>query len=150
MRRECRERFSCRRLQRKPLVSYPSMHHGTCVSHVPWCMSAPLTRGGGENVPGIPGACAAHKFTYLAHAESVSASWCCAFVVTHSDRVTHMCVTTLSPWFCEACRVSKQNRPNSMKKNVKHFAVHDQTITHIMAWRRPGAKPLSELMLEYC
>ena len=34
------------------------MHHGTCVTHVPWCMSGSLTRGDGENVPGIPGACA--------------------------------------------------------------------------------------------
>ena len=34
------------------------MHHGTCVMHVPWCMSGSLTCGGGENVPGIPGACA--------------------------------------------------------------------------------------------
>ena len=47
-----------RRLQRKSLVSDPGMHHGTCVTHVPWCMSGSLTRGGGENVPGIPGACA--------------------------------------------------------------------------------------------
>ena len=53
------------RLQRKPLVSDPSMHHGTCVTHVPWCMSGSLTRGGGENVPGIPGACATRNFTYL-------------------------------------------------------------------------------------
>ena len=47
-----------RRFQRKPLVSDPGMHHGTCVSHVPWCMSGSLTCGDGENVPGIPGACA--------------------------------------------------------------------------------------------
>ena len=47
-----------RRFQRKPLVSDPGMHHGTCVTHVPWCMSGSLTRGDGENVPGIPGACA--------------------------------------------------------------------------------------------
>ena len=33
-------------------------HHGTCATHVPWCMSGSLTRCGGENVPGIPGACA--------------------------------------------------------------------------------------------
>ena len=46
------------RLQIKPLVSDPNMHHGTCVTHVPWCMSGSLTRGRGENVPGIPGACA--------------------------------------------------------------------------------------------
>ena len=52
-------------LQRKPLVSDPGMHHCTCVTHVPWCMSGSLSRDGVENVPGIPGACATHNFTYL-------------------------------------------------------------------------------------
>ena len=28
-----------RQFQRKPLVSDPGMHHGTWVTHVPWCMS---------------------------------------------------------------------------------------------------------------
>ena len=65
MRRECRERFPHHRLQRKLLVSNPGMHHGTCDTHVPWCMSGSLIRGGWENVPGIPGACAPHNFTYL-------------------------------------------------------------------------------------
>ena len=41
------------------------MHHGTCVTHVPWCMSGSLTRGGDENVPAIPGACGTQNFTYL-------------------------------------------------------------------------------------
>ena len=54
MRWERRERFPRHRLQRKPLVSDPSMHHGSCVTHMPWCMSRSQTRGGGENVPGIP------------------------------------------------------------------------------------------------
>ena len=58
MRRECRERFPRRRIRRKPWVNDPGMHHGTCVTHVPWCMSESLTHGGGENVPSIPGACA--------------------------------------------------------------------------------------------
>ena len=66
MRRECRERFPRHQFQRKPLVTDPGMHHGTCVTHVPWCMSGLLTRGGGGNVPGIPGACATRNFTYLA------------------------------------------------------------------------------------
>ena len=61
-----RERFPRHRLQRQPLVSDPGMHHGTCATHVPWCMSGSLTHGGGENVPGIPGACATHNVTYLA------------------------------------------------------------------------------------
>ena len=60
MLRECWERFPRHRLQSKSL-----MHHGTCVTHVTWCMSWSLTRGGGENVPGIPGACATRNFTYL-------------------------------------------------------------------------------------
>ena len=42
------------------------MHHGTWVTHVQWCMSGSLTRGGGENVAGIPGPCATRNFTYLA------------------------------------------------------------------------------------
>ena len=44
--------FPRRRFQRKPIVSDPGMHHGTCVTHVPWCMSGSLTCGDGENVPG--------------------------------------------------------------------------------------------------
>ena len=54
--------FPATDFERKPLVSDHGMHHGTCVTHVPWCMSWLLTRGGGEN---IPGACATHNFTYL-------------------------------------------------------------------------------------
>ena len=50
--------FPRRRFQRKPLVSDPGMYHGTCVTHVPWCMSGSLTRGDGGKVPDIPGACA--------------------------------------------------------------------------------------------
>ena len=60
------ERLPRHRLQRKLLASDPDMHHGTCVTHVPWCMSGSLNRSGGENVAGIPGACATRNFTYLA------------------------------------------------------------------------------------
>ena len=66
MRWECPVRFPHHRLQRKPLVSDPDMHHGTYVTHVPWCMSGLLTCVGGENVLGIPGACATHNFAYMA------------------------------------------------------------------------------------
>ena len=47
-----------------PRVSDPGMHHGMCVTHVPRCMPGSPTGGflwngeNGENVPGIPGACA--------------------------------------------------------------------------------------------
>ena len=42
---------------------HPGMYHSTRVTHVPWCMSGSLPHGGGENVPGIPGA--KLNFTYL-------------------------------------------------------------------------------------
>ena len=54
MHRVCQERFPRHRLQRKPLVSDPGMHHGTCLTHVPWCLSGSLTRGGGKTFPTFP------------------------------------------------------------------------------------------------
>ena len=62
----CRERIRRHQLERKPLVSDPGMHYGTCMTHVPWCMSGSLTRCAGENVPGIAGRCATLNFTHLA------------------------------------------------------------------------------------
>ena len=40
-------------------------NHWWCVTHVPWCMSGTLTSGGGENVPGIPGAYETRNFAHL-------------------------------------------------------------------------------------
>ena len=57
--------FSPPPISKKLLVSDTGMHHGTCVTYGPWWMSGSLTRGGGENVPGIPGACATRDFLYL-------------------------------------------------------------------------------------
>ena len=59
-------RFFRHWFQRKLLVSDPGVHHGMCVTYVPWCMSGSLTFGGGENAPGIPVACATRNFAYLA------------------------------------------------------------------------------------
>ena len=59
------ESFPHNRLQRKSLVNDPGMHYDTCVTHVPWCMSESLTRCSGENVTGIPGACATRNYVYL-------------------------------------------------------------------------------------
>ena len=63
-----------------PRISYPDMHHGTCVTHVPWCMPGSLTSGflwcrWRGNVPGIPGACTAYKFTYLVRVPCSVTHW---------------------------------------------------------------------------
>ena len=65
MHREYRERCPRHRLQRKPLVNDPGKYHGTCVTHEPLYMLGSLTRGGGDNVPGFPGACATPNLRYL-------------------------------------------------------------------------------------
>ena len=58
-----------------PTSKDPGMDHGTCVTHVPWCMSGSLTCGGGENVLSIPGACATRNFTYLARGPLYFHDW---------------------------------------------------------------------------
>ena len=63
--------FPRRRLLRKPLVSDPDMHHDTCLTHVPWCMSGSLAAVGRENVSGIPGACAPANFRIWPEAHSM-------------------------------------------------------------------------------
>ena len=49
--------FSPPPTSKKTVVSDLGMHHGTCVRHVPWCMSGSPTRGvggGGETFPAFP------------------------------------------------------------------------------------------------
>ena len=50
--------FHATDFKRKPLVSDRGMHHGTCVTHAPWCISGSLTPGGWETFP-----------AFLAHAQ---------------------------------------------------------------------------------
>ena len=79
--------FARRRFQRKLLVSDPGMHHGTCVTHVPWCMPGSPTCGDGENVPGIPGACAPAIVRIWQEAHGATSSvpkWC-----YHINRYLH-------------------------------------------------------------
>ena len=52
------------------------MHRGTCVTYVSWWMSGSLTRGGGENIPGIPSACATRSFAYLARGSCSHWQYC--------------------------------------------------------------------------
>ena len=67
-----------------PRVNDPDMHHGTCMTHVPWCMPGSLTSGflwcrSRGNVPGIAGACATRNFTYLVRGP-LKVTRCCGFI----------------------------------------------------------------------
>ena len=86
-----------RRIQRKTRVSDPRMHHSTCVTHVPWCMSGLLTRGGGENVPGIPGACAPAiwRIWQEAHGKHDQETFVYAFDAVNQSFVP---IKALCPW----------------------------------------------------
>ena len=51
-------------------VSDPDMHHGTCVTHVPWCMPGSLTSGASVSFEvggrvNVPSACTIRNLTYL-------------------------------------------------------------------------------------
>ena len=65
----------------KETASQRSRHASRHVRHtcaLMRCMSKSLSRGVGENVPGIPGACSTRNFTYLARGSSSRAiltSW---------------------------------------------------------------------------
>ena len=117
MRNECRERFPHHRLETKPLISDSGMHHGTHVTHVPRCMSGSLTRGGGGNVPGIPGVCATLNFTYLSIGPWHRFIWHCRPFAWES---------TMTSWFpaqmpimCGLkCSQSKQTNEQIIKLSV--------------------------------
>ena len=75
-----------RRFQRKPLVSDPGMHHGTYMTHVPWCMPGSLACSDGETFPAFPAHahpqfCVSGKRPmmkhglYLAHFDNVGSMW---------------------------------------------------------------------------
>ena len=92
-------------LSQPPLVSDPGMQQGhTCVTHVPWCMSGSLSRGGGENVPGITGACATPNYTYLARGP-----W---------DRVWTICYLRISPKTSFAYNLARSYRVCEIKRTT--------------------------------
>ena len=96
MRRECRERFPRHRLQRKPLVGEPGMHNGTCVTHVALCIAGLLIRTGGENVLGIPSACATQLFTYPARGPWIHAFW------NNAMNAITICIRDCIPYILDA------------------------------------------------
>ena len=83
--------FPRRRFQKKLLVSDPGMHHGTCVTHVPWCMSGSLTCGDGENVPGIPGACHPAILRIWQEAHGTGTVWSVLPLLSHIYRIKPTC-----------------------------------------------------------
>ena len=99
------------------------MHHGTCVTHVPWFMSGSLTCGAGENVPGIPGDCATRKFTYLARGPWI--------LQVNGLSVTHVVVCSYYlDWVCEQKSVSVHIKYTSLTHwgRLTHICIGKLTI----------------------
>ena len=106
-----------------PQVSDPDMHHGTCVTHLPWCMPGSLTIGflwnrrRGENVPGIPGACATCNFTYLVRGplstysnnEREPHSWLCfiSYCIVIIIIIPCLRFFAITEWMCAWCIVAE-------------------------------------------
>ena len=113
MLRECQERIPRHRLQTNSLDSDPGMHYGTCVTHVPWCMSGSLTRDGGENVPGIPGACTTRNFAYLARGP-----WYGSYLFMYTLRLTQRAGDKA---LCHICSNLHSDRFHSIVKTTILF-----------------------------
>ena len=122
MRRVCSERFSRHRLHKKLLVSDPGMHHGTCVTHVPLCMSGSLTRSGAKNVPGIPGTYATRNCTYLARGPYEIK------IYSPKRSAWSAILTVLKMGFCgeKVCRLQL--------KKIREFRINDGLTGYIIAW----------------
>ena len=102
-----------------PRVRDPDMHHGTCVTHVPWCMPGSLTSGflwnwrREENVPGISGACATCNFTYL-----VRGPWPEPMLTQITNTILHQCW----PWPRIYFHVTRGQWPNTCTGQVKSIS----------------------------
>ena len=142
MRRECRECFPRHWLQRKPPVSDPGMHHGTCAT--PWCVSGSLTRGGGENVPGIPGACVTYNFTHLARGPWVLQRQEMAKINWQPGHKTHcktcallwISLSTLRSMMCANDQVYRDLKMKSVCLHIplfhyQHYADRSEIIEHM-------------------
>ena len=128
--RECRERFHRHWLQRNPQFSDPAMHHGTCVTHVPWCTSGSLTCGGGENVPGIPGTSATNPQFYI------SGKWPMQPVIPDGIHL----IKGHSSWICDYrddnWNQSAYNLPsiNILLDNYKSFPHYSSILDHVISY----------------
>ena len=155
--------FPRRRLQRKQLVSDPAMHHVTCVTHVPWCMSGSLAPGGGENVPGIPGASAIFRIWQEAHACSwhscriwqLLICYCCQMWMVCSVYIIPLFFTVWTTWFLASNSLDKIAKREIVKRlfcDVIHGNLsvaggyrasewqHDITIRYHLATRQDNSK----------
>ena len=122
--------FPRHRRQRKPLVSDPGMH----LTHVPWCMSGSVTRDGGENVPGIPGACPARNFAYLVRGPFTGICSCSGketpklqiFSADHNTEIYLPCILTVLNMriFGFVCAIYIHVRWLSINKNTQRHAAH--------------------------
>ena len=107
-------------------VSDPDMHHGTCVTHVSWCMLGSLTSGflwgrWRENVPGIPGACTTRNFTYL-----VRGPWDTLYSADTSDKYTaysNIANGYLIFFLCNILTVKPQKRTLVSNKIVENSRI---------------------------
>ena len=134
---------------RKPQIKDPCMHHGTCVTHVAWCMSGSLTRSGGENVPGIPGACTTRNFAYLVRdlwrmclclvqVTKIMRVWPSIPLLKYTDDARQHYRRWLPIWYCEQLDL------------VWMLYCHSSADSHLLIWHFTIHLPHSGILLSFC
>ena len=134
--------FPAADFQGNRLVSYPDMHHGTCR------LPESLTYGGGENVPGIPGACANRNFAYLARGPWFQVmTYCqtapryhlnhCWFVIRRSPKIKNTVNALENNQYNAFKNCAFKIQPTTQELNKMN-----QCITHTVRWRFDGERKI--------
>ena len=173
MRRECRERYPRHCGLAIPTCITARAWRTCCDACRDRYLAVSLGVGDGENVPDIPGACTTRNFTYLVRGPwSISmphqtgwsfwpapwlpgkATWLPWYIIkTNRSIITlrprqngrHFADDTFKYIFLNenviiSAKISLKFVPKGSINNIP-------TLVQIMAWRRPGDKPLSEPMM---
>ena len=104
-----------------PRVSDPDMHHGTCATHVPWCMPGSLTNGflwsrrRGKMFPAFPMHAQPTTFAYLERGPYLRGFDLMIGLIPfnpcryHSWWVVHPGVTSLHKWWLASPALTNRN-----------------------------------------
>ena len=126
-----------------PRVSDPDMHHGTWVTHVPWCMAESLNNGFfwsqlRGNVLDIPGACTTRNFTYLVRGPWLI-RWYCRLI--YSILVSFFSLPLFKPsdlYHLTCLLANRKTAFNERMRAALSLAHRLVTILYILTFQKPG------------
>ena len=118
--------------------SDPDMHHGTCMRHVPWCMSGSLTRG--FLCSRRQGKCSWHFRRMCNLTFYVSGRRCMAWATMFCDLITSHWITAMWSFHYISIRqkLLVERAPHQFYPYILHLHPGNQTIGPVLAMETWG------------